>query len=760
VASSEARLEPGSDGSLLVTRDGVPNAYQALSTPVEVPAGHAPAARIRGKIDKSPVLVGLLDRDGAHWVGHVMVGPGSVDDRFVFPPGEPRVTLVLANGDRPDGGAVHLDELSLEMMPPGLEGDPASDMDQLGWNVGYSLAGEVVAVGEGVDDIRPGDWVACAGAGFANHAEYVSVPRNLVCLVPPGADIRVAATATVGAIALQGVRRASPQLGERVCVIGLGLIGQITVQLLLASGCIVIGHDTDGARVDRALSGGMQAGTPDSQSLARLVLEQTAGQGTDQTILTAGTKSNDAVNMAMELTRRKGKVVVVGDVGLGVDRSAFYRKEIDLLMSTSYGPGRYDRLYEEGGVDYPLSYVRWTLNRNMQAYLEQAASGRIDIAPFLDRVVPVGDAPAAYDSLCGAGPRPLGTLIEYPGRPEQQAVEAAPAAISLRGHALARPGKVGYALVGAGAFATSMLVPRLGEDGRFFPAAVVSRDATRGGNLARSLRAEVLTSDISEVLDRQDIGLCVIATRHAEHAGAVSASLLAGKNVFVEKPLALTWEQLDDVVTARERCQGHPLLMVGYNRRFSPALRSLSDRLQERRSPLVINYRVNAGYLSTDSWVQGAEGGGRNLGEACHMYDVFRFLSGAPAEAISASAIRPLPGVYLPTDNFAATITYGDGSLANLVYTSLGPKEGLAKERIEVFCGGQAYVVDDFRRLVRCEGQEELWAGPVDKGHTEEIRRLGDALVGGSPPPVPFDELVEVSTVSLAVQDLLMEGDG
>jgi predicted dehydrogenase/threonine dehydrogenase-like Zn-dependent dehydrogenase len=739
---------------LFVSRDASPNAYQALSSPVEVPAGHAPAARIRGEVDHCPVLVGLLDQDQAKWVGHVSVGPGSVDDRFVFPPGEARVTLVLANGDRGEAGDLRLEELSLDMLPPGPDGGPAGDMDHQGWNVGYSAAGEVVAVGEGVDDLRPGDLVACAGAGFANHAEYMSVPRNLVCLVPPGTDMRVAATATVGAIALQGVRRASPQLGERVCVIGLGLIGQITVQLLVASGCVVIGHDTDSTRVERALRGGMQAGAYDAQSLARLVLEQTAGYGADQTILTAGTKSNETVNLAMELTRRKGKVVVVGDVGLGVERANFYRKEIDLLMSTSYGPGRYDRLYEEGGVDYPLGYVRWTLNRNMQAYLEQAATKRIDVASLVDSVVPVTDASAAYESLRAKGSRPLGVLIEYPESPRERP------AISLRGHALARPGKVSYALVGAGAFATSMLVPRLAEDGRFAPGAVVSRDAARGGNLARSLRVEVLASELSAVLDREDIALCVIATRHAEHAGAVIASLDAGKSVFVEKPLALSWEQLDEIETAHTDREYFPLLMVGYNRRFSPAIRSLATELQGRRSPLVINYRVNAGYLPMDNWVQGPDGGGRNLGEACHMYDVFRYLAGAPAEAISASSIRPLAGVYLPTDNFVANITYGDGSVANLVYTSLGPKEGMEKERIEVFCAGQAYVVDDFRRLERCADQKELWSGPVDKGHAEEIRRLGDALVGGLPPPIPFDQLVEVSTVSLAVQDLLLEGEG
>ncbi|HMK96391.1 MAG TPA: zinc-binding alcohol dehydrogenase, partial [Acidimicrobiales bacterium] len=356
--SSRAQLETGPEGSISVKRDAEPNAYQAVSAPIEVPEGHAPAVRLRGTIDGAPLLVGLLDRDQAKWVGQVTVGPGTVDDRFFFLTSEPKVTLVLANVDRAMGGEIHLAELSVDLVPPGPEGEPASDMDQQGWNVGYSLAGEVVAVGDGVEGIRPGDLVACAGAGYANHAEYVCVPRNLVCPLPAGTDLRVGATATVGAIALQGVRRASPQLGETTCVIGLGLIGQITAQLLLASGCSVIGHDVDASRVDRARATGVQAGTADPHLLARLVLERTGGQGADQTILTAGTKSNETINLAMEVTRRKGKVVIVGDVGLGVERPVFYRKEIDLLMSTSYGPGRYDPLYEESGNDYPFAYVR------------------------------------------------------------------------------------------------------------------------------------------------------------------------------------------------------------------------------------------------------------------------------------------------------------------------------------------------------------------------------------------------------------------
>src|SRR3954469_3596980 len=291
----------------------------------------------------------------------------------------------------------------------------ASDLNAQGWSIGYSVAGEVVEVGDGVDDLRPGDVVAAAGAGQANHADYGSVPRNLVCRVPPGCEMADAASATVGAIAMQGVRRAAPQLGERAAVMGLGLIGQITAQLLRAAGCDVVGLDLDAARVERAKALGMTHGASDGDAFKMLVRDVTAGFGVDRTLITAATKSNALINLAMDVTRRKGTVVIVGDIGLKVEREVFYRKEIDLLMSTSYGPGRYDSSYEVDGHDYPFGYVRWTENRNMQSYLELIATGRIDIQPLVDRVISVEDAPSAYRELAaGAGELPLGVLIRYP----------------------------------------------------------------------------------------------------------------------------------------------------------------------------------------------------------------------------------------------------------------------------------------------------------------------------------------------------------
>ncbi|MEP7309728.1 MAG: bi-domain-containing oxidoreductase [Acidobacteriota bacterium] len=632
----------------------------------------------------------------------------------------------------------------------------ASDLNAQGWAVGYSLAGEVVAVGDGVNDLAAGDLVSAAGAGQAAHAEYVNVPRNLVCRIPPGCDLKQAASATIGAIALQGVRRAAPQLGERVCVVGLGLIGQITVQLLRAAGCRVIGLDLDAARVQRALGLGLHAGASHADAVKELVRDLTGGQGADRTLLTAATRSNAVINLAMELTRAKGTVVIVGDVGLNVDRAVFYRKEIDLLMSTSYGPGRYDPAYEVAGHDYPFAHVRWTLNRNMQAYLELLAEKQIAFDPLIDRVIEVSEAPAVYDQLAKAdGVLPLGVLIHYPDEP---APEAEPTRLTVRGHRAAATGRINYALVGAGAFGTGMLVPQMRKRAdRYFLRGVVSRTGTQGSNFARDNQVEVLTSELDAILADPEFQLVVIATRHDEHAEQVVRSLGAGKHVFVEKPLGISWDDLDRIVAARPDGDSAPLLMVGFNRRFSPALQKLQKLVTGRRAPLVIQYRLNAGYLPLDHWVHGAQGGGRNVGEACHMYDVFRFLAGSPVRSIDATAIDPGALPYARNDNFAATIAYEDGTLASLVYTALGPKSGLGKEHITVFCDGEAFIVDDFKKLTKASDGSVLWqSSEPDKGHFEELSQFADAIASGGSSPISFDEIVETTAVSLHIEDLIL----
>lgn len=733
--------------------------YQAVTQPIEIPPDRIPIVRLVGQLDEGLISVGLLNESKDAWLGARNYDAGAIDDRLIFKPqGSRKITLVIANAGLGKSSKGSLDEVEILFAPPTENGLPQSELDDQGWNVGYSAAGEVVAIGDGVTDINPGDLVACGGAGKANHADYISVQRNLVCRTPQGCDVMSAATTTVGTIALQGVRRASPLLGERICVIGLGLIGQMTVQMLNANGCTVFGLDLDEKRVARAKELGMAGGHHDPEEFKKVIRDLTSGRGADRTLITAATKSDAVINLAMEITRAKGTVVIVGDVGLNVARPAFYRKEIDLLMSTSYGPGRYDRNYEELGQDYPFPYVRWTMNRNMQAYMEMIASKRLNVKSLIDKVVDIDDAPQAYQSLIeDENNMPLGVLIRFPSDSEDLPEALNKNRIEIRGHRKLPEGLINYALVGAGAFGISMLVPQMQKrKDRYFLRGVVSRSALQGSNFARSNQLEVLTTDIDEVLKDPDFHLVVIATRHNEHANQVIKSVAAGKHVFVEKPLALNWEELEKIVTTYENRADKPIVMVGFNRRFSPALLKLKEVLADRRSPLIINYRLNGGYIPPDSWVQNEQGGGRNIGEACHMYDVFRSLSGAPAESISATSIDPHDLPYLRNDNFCASISYQDGSVGNLIYTALGPKQGMPKERIEVFCDGEAFIVDDYKKLIKASDGEILWqSDEVDKGHFEELSQLGDAIATGGTAPIPFEEIIETTAVSLHIEDLI-----
>ena len=745
-------------GMTLVT-DDTPAGYQIMSQVIPVPPDHVPVVRVQGRVDDGAIAIGLLGEGGASWIGSRTYEAGPFEDTLIFDPKESReVTVVVSTAGAPVRSRVTLSTVNVGTAPRMIGGLPLNELDTQGWNAGYSAAGEIVAVGAGITDLAAGDLVACAGAGQANHADYISVKRNLACRIPPACPVNLAASTTLGAIALQGVRRAAPQLGERVVVLGLGLIGQITAQLVRAAGCDVIGLDLDPSRVARARGLGMEHGGSDPDAFKALVRDATGGRGADRTLITAATKSHSVANLAMEVTRAKGTVVIVGDVGLKLEREVFYRKEIDLLMSTSYGPGRYDAAYEVEGHDYPFAYVRWTMNRNMQAYLDLVARGRLDVQPLIDRVISVDEAPGTYRTLAdGTTALPLGVLIRYPDDTRELPEPPDSTRVVIRGHRSAPDGPLAYALVGAGAFGTAMLVPQMRKRrDRFFLKAIVSRNASQGGNFARENQVELLTTELGDVLSDPGIDLVVIATRHHEHADQVVRALEAGKHVFVEKPLALTWDELDRVATLYRRFESPPALMVGFNRRFSPALVAVKELITTRRAPAVIEYRLNAGYIALDHWVQGAQGGGRNIGEACHMYDVFRFLTGSPASSIAAASIDPGMLPYRRNDNFSATIGYEDGSLAHLLYTSLGPTAGLGKERIEIFCDGEAYVVDDFKRVTRGSDGSVLWqSGEADKGHFEELSRFGDAIAAGASPPIPFDELVETSAVALHVEDLL-----
>jgi predicted dehydrogenase/threonine dehydrogenase-like Zn-dependent dehydrogenase len=616
--------------------------------------------------------------------------------------------------------------------------------------VGYSCAGVAVEVAEEVTDVQAGDRLACAGAGYANHAEFVAVPRNLLVHVPPALDLLPASTVTLGAIALQGVRRAQPALGEVVGVIGLGFIGQVTVQLLRAAGCRVFGLDLQGRRVDLAVSLGLEAGGVSGEDAEARVRDLTGGHGLDAVILTAATRSDEPLSLAMRLSRRKGRVVVVGDVGLGVRRADMYAKELDLLMSTSYGPGRYDASYEEGGLDYPYGYVRWTENRNMGAYLDLVARGAVRVEPLLTEVHPLEEAGRAYAALRGEG-APL-TAILRAGVPQGEPVGRRQVLRPAR----ATAGRVRVAVIGAGGFAQSTHLPNLRRlQDRFALQAVVTRTGTTAAAVARQYDGAVAATDYRQVLDDRDVDAVLICTRHHLHAAQVVDALRAGKHVFVEKPLALTPAELAEVTKAVEELSAGPscpALMVGFNRRCSAYAHRLRELVAGRRTPFLCYYRMNAGRIALEHWVHGPEGGGRIVGEACHIFDLFRFLSGSPVERVEATAIRPQGTGARSDDNFLATLRYRDGSAGCLLYTSQGPKE-LAKEAMELYVDGRAAILEDYRSLeIVGAGAAGLKTLTQDKGHLAALEAF-HRMCQGEAPPMALEEMLEVTETSFTVRD-------
>ncbi len=613
--------------------------------------------------------------------------------------------------------------------------------------LGYSAAGTVIELGGQVEGFAVGDRVACAGAGVANHAEFIDVPVNLAVRIPDGVGTDLASTVALGAIAMQGIRRAAPELGETVLVVGLGLLGQLTVQLLRASGCRTIGVDPDRTRVEVALAGGMDAAVEDGpEGYVPAVQRLTGGYGADRAIVSAATPAHEAINKAVAACRRKGRLVLVGDVGLHLDRNELYRKELDFLISTSYGPGRHDPAYEEAGEDYPLPYVRWTENRNMEAYLQLLAQGRVDLGRFSRALWPVADAASAYASLASDGPKPLLALLEYSAeaRPPERTTLIRVGAESKN--------TVRVGLVGAGAFAQAVHIPNLKRLGPAFELrAVMSRTGATADAVARRNGAAYATTDYKRILADPDIDLVLIATRHHLHADLALAALEAGKHVFVEKPLAVTGAQLDAIEAFYAAHAEGPLLLTGFNRRFSPAMAAAKSAMTDRATPLVVNYRMNAGYLPPEHWAHHEEGGGRNIGEACHIYDLFNFLTGADYASVHAEAVRPASRAWRSDDNFVATIRYADGSICTLTYTALGAP-AYPKERMEIFVDGLVISLDDYQTLTITGGSAQgLKSARADKGHLAELEALRGALKTGTW-PIPLSEQLAATRISFLVQ--------
>ncbi|MBI4927817.1 MAG: bi-domain-containing oxidoreductase, partial [Anaerolineae bacterium] len=547
--------------------------------------------------------------------------------------------------------------------------------------LGYASAGTVIAVGEGLRGFQPGDRVACAGGGFAVHAEVAIVPQNLLAKLPDTVDFEQAAFTTLAAIALHGFRLAQPQVGERVAVIGLGLLGLLSVGLARAAGCSVFGVDLSPQRVALARQLGAEAVLRADAEAAGAGF--TRGRGFDTVLICADARSNDPIELAGALARDRGHVIAVGAVGLNIPRKVYYEKEIQFLVSRSYGPGRYDPAYEERGQDYPLGFVRWTEGRNLEAVVDLLESGRLDVRPLITHRFPIERGAEAYELITGKRNEPfLGVLLTYPqdlnAQPQQRIALTPRAPQPLTGQPV-------LGVLGAGNYATAMFLPAVKKTGGVALAGVVSAGGLSARHAAQKFGFNFASSDEAEILDNPDVNLVALLTRHNQHARQSLRALRNGKHVYCEKPLAINEAELSELTAALQDPQ-LPLLTVGFNRRFAPLAQTLKSTLVGRTEPLAAHYRVNAGYLPLTHWTQDpAVGGGRIIGEGCHFIDFLVFLVGQLPVRVEAQAL-PDGGRYRQ-DNVQITLTFPDGSLGTLTYLSNGDKS-VAKERMEVFCGG------------------------------------------------------------------------
>lgn len=629
--------------------------------------------------------------------------------------------------------------------------------------LGYSCAGTVLWAGEGKTDLRAGDRVACAGSGYALHAQTVSVPHNLTARIPDSVDFESAAFTTLGAIALQGVRLADSKVGESAGVIGLGVLGQLTVMILKAAGCRVAALDLRQSRARLAGQMGADAFSSDAEAFKAHCLEISNGKGVDSILITADTPSNQPVELAAEAARDRAAVVAVGAVGTQLPRKPYFEKELDFRISRSYGPGRYDPEYEEKGRDYPIGYVRWTENRNMQAFLQLLAEGRVSTAPLVTHRFPIDRADEAYQLITSEQPG-MGVLITYPQQADQSrrlalrppsAKDSKPVGKSAR-----RPIRVG--LIGAGAFAAGVLLPAMKSvAGAEFVGACSAR-GLNARHVGSKFGFEYCTSDEDEIFADDALNTVVICTRHHLHCRQIIRGLEAFKQVFCEKPPCLNEQELAAIARARlkqRRLGRETLFMVGYNRRFAPMAQRLKSHLAKLHEPLVMHCRINGGRIPPEHWVQDPQtGGGRVVGEVCHFVDLLTFLAGS--QPIRATAVGlPNLGRYC-SDNLTATLEFADGSVGSIVYTANGDK-AFAKERVEVFGQGLAAYLEDFRMLqISRNGRKQAFRSRLrqDKGHRGEWQAFVDAARSQAVEVIPFQEIVSTSLTTFRIAESMRSG--
>jgi len=612
--------------------------------------------------------------------------------------------------------------------------------------LGYACAGVVEEVGAGVSGFAPGDRVACAGAGYANHAEWVSVPENLVVPVPEGVELRKAAFATLGAIALQGVRVAAPSLGEIAAVVGLGLLGQLSVQLLRANGCRALGIDLDPARVKAALTQGAEWGSRPGEDFAVWKDTASGGHGADFVLVTAASESSEPLALAAELCRQKGRMVCVGSTAMHLDRRWLYEKELELRMSMSYGPGRYDRRYEELGLDYPLSYVRWTENRNLDAFLALLRSGAVDPFALDVEEVAFAEAERAYEELASGSLGALAVVFRYDtaGEPTR--------ALPLREAPRATHERVGVAFLGAGNYAKGILLPAVDRVSSVRKVAISTATGPSAKRTAERHGYARCTTDPEDVLADAGVDLVFVATQHDSHAGLAARALRAGKAVWLEKPAAITPEQLDELGAAVTETGG--FLAVGFNRRFSPHARRVQEIFAGRRGPLAIQYTVAAGPTPSGTWhTDPAVGGGRIIGEGCHFVDLASFLVGGSPISVFAHALSRDPE---HDDSVQMLLRYPDGSSASIQYLA-NASTGLPKERFEASADGRSALCDNFR-TTRGFGGAGLRTWNQDRGQTTAVAEVIRAIREGAPSPFRWEEIAATTRATFAILESLRTG--
>ena len=620
--------------------------------------------------------------------------------------------------------------------------------------LGYSCAGKVIAAGGLVEGIQPGDRVACGGADYANHAEYVAIPKNLVVKIPDNVTDEEAAFTTVGSIAMQGVRLSEPRLGETFLVLGLGLLGQITVQLLRANGCTVIATDLDPSLAKQAATFGAISADPGTDVDA-LCKSLTAGHGVDGVLVCAGTSSNQPIELCGEVTREKGRVIVVGAVRMDIPREDFFKKEINVVISRSYGPGRYDPNYEENGNDYPLAYVRFTEQRNMQAFLDLVSQGKVDVKSLITHRFTIDQAAEAYQLIEGAKTEPyLGIIMQYSDELTLQD-ESPRIAVTM---APINKDKLGLSFFGAGNYATASLLPLLRDQKNVEFRGLVTASGRTAQGVAKQFGFSFCAADYEEIL-ASDTDAIMVTTRHDTHAESVCAAIKANKHVYVEKPVALNVEQLQKIHTAKLSHQNSQL-MIGFNRRFAPATLTTINHFKGILSPLIVNIRINSGAIPIDHWIQDPEvGGGRIIGEGCHFVDLASALVGSLPKTVTCIGTAQENKSALLNDNVSIMLTFENGSIANIIYTADGPK-AMAKEHIEVFGGGRSAVINDFKSTDLYQGDNKVESQKLagqDKGQKAMLNAWLDGVKAGQP-CVSYECLMANSLATILAVESLATG--